>query len=145
MNHKVRDLFLLVCSGLVLVALPILMTQLSPIQVDLPTIAKEEVEETENTQQRQQQSKAAAARARLQKISRCETDEDCIIVDKDPCGCLSGPSGVTAINALYTLEFDKIQSRSMTKTCPDAEPSTEKECSDTAQAVCRANMCKIIY
>ena len=147
MKHKIRDFFLLVCAGLVLVSLPVFLTHLSPIRVDLPQITQQEVTEQDelHQQRQQQQAKASAAKARWQKIATCEIDEDCIIVDKDPCGCLSGPSGVVAINALYTLEFDKMQARSVTKTCPDTEPSTEKECSDTAQAVCQANLCKIIY
>ncbi len=146
MSHKIRDMFLLICSGLVLVSLPIFLTHLSPIHVDLSQGTQKDTAESEEAAASRQtpQSKAAALKAKLQKISSCEIDEDCVIVDKDPCGCFAGPSGVTAINALHTLEFDKMQSHAITKACPEIQ-STEQECSDTARAVCRDNTCKIIY
>ena len=139
-------MFLLICAGVVLVSLPVFLTHLSPIQVNLSKAAQKDTAEPEEAMpsRQSQPSKEAALKAKLQKISGCEADEDCVIVDKDPCGCFIGPSGVTAINALYTLEFDKMQSHAITKACPEI-PSTEQACSDTARAVCQDNTCKIIY
>lgn len=143
MKSTLRDMLLLVCAGLVLVLMPILLSNLSPMPVQLSSIEETDVEQHEEKQQ--QDARAQAAKAKMRKIISCEQDEDCIIVDKDPCGCLVGPEGVTAINALHTLEFDQLQPRSGTKTCPETQPSTEAECSQTAQAVCQAKQCKIVY
>ena len=147
MRSTLRDMLLLVCAGLVLVILPVFLTRLSPIEVNFPVVNQDTLGPLEPPSQQvsAQSSKAAALKAKMRKIHSCENDEDCIIVDKDPCGCLVGPAGVTAINALYTLDFDKLQTHTFTETCPDAEPSTEQECSASAHAVCQANVCKIVY
>lgn len=144
MNRKMRDRIALFCAFVLLALLPFFLSRTRPIAVDLPEISKEEVVAQEEKEQKKAQVKAV--RAKTRKIYACESDEDCIIVDKDPCGCLIGPAGVTAINALYTLEFNSMNLQNVVaKTCPDTAPSTEKECSATAQAVCQAQTCKIVY
>lgn len=144
MKRKTRDSIALLCALVLLVLLPFFLSHTSPIVVELPEIKQEEVLAQEEKEQKKAQVKAV--RAKTRKIYACETDEDCIIVDKDPCGCLIGPAGVTAINALYTLEFNSVILKNVVaQTCPDTAPSTEKECSPGAQAVCQANTCKIVY
>jgi adenine-specific DNA glycosylase len=90
-------------------------------------------------------TKEQAAKKVARRMYRCETDEDCVIVDKDPCGCWVGPSGVTAINVAYILDFNKMTQKSLAKTCPDTEPSVDKECSPSARAVCKEKVCRIVY
>ena len=144
MNAKIKDIFSLVCAVFLLVLLPFFLARTRPAAVELPQITQEEVSLRE--EQKQKKAQVAAVRAKTRKIYACETDEDCIIVDKDPCGCLIGPAGVTAINAMYTLEFNNLVLKEVVaKTCPGTTPSTEKECGPTAQAVCQAKICKITY
>lgn len=143
MKNKLKSLLLLVCSAVVLVLIPVFLSKDNPIEVTLPTLTLQEVTEQEAEQQKAAQ--ASAKKAKVRRVFRCQTDEDCIIVDKDPCGCLVGPEGVTAINASYTLDFNKMQSQALTKACPDREPSQVRECSPSAEAVCRDKVCKIIY
>ena len=107
--------------------------------------AKQWNEQKEQTQR----SNAAAARRHAELISKmtaCNTNEECVIVDKDPCGCLKGPEGVTAINASYSLEFSKLMEKrfALATACPSVG-STEKECSASARPVCLQNRCKIGY
>ena len=87
----------------------------------------------------------AARKVRLNRIYSCQQDEDCLIVDKDPCGCAAGPSGVVAINVNYITDFNALQgSKMLTKACAD-QVSVIKECSPSARAVCKAHVCKIDY
>ena len=143
MRSNLKEFFFLICAGLILASLPLFWANQHPIEVSLPQVSQADVEAQKERQQKE--AVAAAARDRVRRVAACEADEDRIIVDKDPCGCLIGPQGVTAINALHTLEFNKMQSQVIAKTCPDTEPSTEKECSETAQAVCSNGFCKIVY
>ena len=126
MKYKIKELLLLCCAVGVLALLPLLYSKDMPIEVNVPALNSKEMDVKAEEQHR-------------------EADEDCIIVDKDPCGCLVGPSGVTAINAEYTLDFNKMQSNLVAKACPDRAPSTERECSPDAQAVCVENVCKIRF
>ena len=143
MNKRIRDCVAFFCAVGLLVLLTMFMMHIRPIEVDLPQISMQDI--TAHQEKEQKKAQESAARAKIRKIYACETDEDCIIVDKDPCGCAAGPSGVTAINALYTLEFNSLNlKRSIAKTCAEI-PSTEKECSPNAQAVCRSKTCTITY
>lgn len=143
MKNKIINI-LYVCSAVfVLLWLFTLCKHAQPEQVYLPELNLQEIEAQEQAQQ--QAEHAAAERARVRRIFSCETDEDCIIVDKDPCGCWAGPSGVTAINSARALEFNRLQGRALTKACPDGEPSKERECSPSARAVCQEKTCKIVY
>ncbi len=116
----------------------------------MPALSREELAANKEDYQKQEAQQEAQERARRIAKARavnfaCQSDEDCIIVDKDPCGCLVGPKGVVAINAARTLEFNKTLENVMAKACPDGAPSQEKECSPNARAVCRNKTCKIIY
>lgn len=133
----------LVGSALIVLLLSVLVRYSEPIDVDLPFVNKEELTEREEAQQKA--AREAAARARMRRIYSCSSDDDCIIVDKDPCGCLVGPQGVVSINADYTLDFDKVQAGNITKACPEVAPSQEKECSASAHAVCKERTCVIEY
>ena len=89
--------------------------------------------------------KEAQRQARARRVYSCKADEDCIIVDKDPCGCAIGPKGVVAINVNYLTDFNALNSQKMvTKSCSEVL-SREKECSPSARAVCKAHTCKITY
>lgn len=143
MKNKFKNLLLLMSAGCVLVLIPIFFVQDKPIEVTLSTLTEKEFTAQQETQQKAAQ--ATAQKARVRRVFHCQADEDCIIVDKDPCGCLIGPEGVTAINASYTLDFNKMQSKAVTKACPDRALSQEKECSPFAVPVCRENVCQIAY
>jgi len=151
MNTKLKGIFLLACAVVVgLIGLS-LFSGAKPIEVNMPVFTKDMVEElqAQNASEEQKRQHAAAVRNRAElegKIYSCQTDDDCIIVDKDPCGCLRGPEGVTAINAAWSLEFSTLVERQFSSgsTCPSTG-STEKECSATAAAVCQKNHCKIIW
>ncbi len=143
MRSKFKDIFLLVCTGIILVLLPIFLARNKPIQVDLPALTPEEA--PKEVAKPAPPPAEAAPTPKINKLAICEEDEDCIIVDQDPCGCLNGPEGVTAINALHTLEFNEQHAGVITKACPNTPPSTERECSETAQAVCHNKQCKIVY
>ena len=143
MKSKVRNIFWLSCAAVLILWIPLLWANRQPTEVDLPLLTQEELTATEEAHQQAAREHALATAKR--KIFSCESDEDCIIVDKDLCGCLVGPQGVVAINAAYTTDFDRIYRGKGTATCPDKEPSQERECSPSAQAVCKAKTCKITY
>lgn len=143
MKSKIKALLLLISATCALALIPVFLSKDNPIEVNMSFVSLQEMEQQE--QQQQQAAQVTAKKNRVRRVFRCQMDEDCIIVDKDPCGCLSGPEGVTAINAAYTLDFNKMNSSVITKACPEGEPSREKECSPAARAVCRENVCKIVY
>ncbi len=143
MKNKIKSLCLLICAACVLVLIPVFFTQDHPIEVSVPVLTEQQAAAQEEAQQKAAQ--ASAHKAKVRRIFRCQTDDDCVIVDKDPCGCLVGPEGVTAINAAHTLEFNTMQSGVLAKACPNGTPSRENECSPLARAVCRENMCHIDY
>ena len=143
MKSKIKSALLLVCAGIAVVLIPVFLSKDTPIEVSVTERTKTKLAEQEAEQQ--QEAQAQAAKNRTRRVYRCQVDEDCIIVDKDPCGCLVGPSGVTAINAAYTLDFNRMNVRSLTKACPETAPSMERECSPSAHAVCAEQVCKIAY
>ena len=143
MNSKTRDIIALISAIIILGSLSSFLARVKPIEVDLPQLSKEEIVAKEERKQKKEQ--AVALQSKMRRVYECTLDEDCIIVDKDPCGCLIGPEGVTAINAMYTLEYNQLMSRSVTTTCPDTAPSTEQECSPSAIAICMSGTCRIAY
>lgn len=143
MKGKIKAACLLVCAFGALLLIPVFLSKDEPIEVSVPLLDAAQMEAQE--EQAQKAAEQAAEQAKRRRMYSCTVDEDCIIVDQDPCGCLVGPKGVTSINAAYTLDFNKQQSNLITKACPEGEPSTEKECSPTARAVCEQNYCKIVY
>jgi predicted phosphoribosyltransferase len=143
MKTALRNMSLWIFTGLIIILIPILYSYDTPVPVSAPHVNLQEIEAKEKEQQEEQARVAEEARRR--RIVSCTENDDCIIVDKDPCGCLIGPKGVTAINALYTLDFDKLQTKSVTKACPETEPSVVRECAPTARAACVKKQCKIVY
>lgn len=143
MKKLITNTILLICMAGVLLLIPVFMTHNSPISVDIPQLSVEEM-----AAQKAAAAKAehdAARKARLHRIHSCTEDSDCLIVDKDPCGCYVGPKGVTAINVNYITDFDALNSSKMgMKSCPSTL-STAAECSPSARAVCKARTCAISY
>lgn len=147
----IRALVLLVCAAVALLLAVVFYGRATKIEVSAPLLTRQMVEESQSViaQRQRAQQEADASRKRAQEqanVYRCQLNEDCIIVDQDPCGCLHGPSGVTAINADQVLTFQRLMSRRFAKatTCPDVG-STVRECSATAHPVCVENRCKIAY
>ena len=144
-------MFLLVCAAMVVLLILAFSPKSEPLESDMPLITQQMIEEVRATkateESQRQQAEAARHRAEvMSKMYRCKEDDQCVIVDKDPCGCLKGPSGVTAINGEWSLEFSKLMDKKFaaTTTCP-SQPSQEKECSPRAKAICRSNRCTIAY
>ena len=151
MISKIHTILLLVASGIVLLLAFIFFMHPDPIEAQAPLLTKQMLEDyqaqQQQTAQKRQSEAAARKRAELEaKLKLCETSEECIIVDKDPCGCLKGPEFVTAINSNFSLEYSRMMEKrfSATTACPSVG-SVEKECSASARAVCQEKHCKIIY
>lgn len=151
MRTKVHAVVLLICAGLVMMLALCFFSRVDPIKADVPLVTKENMEEyqTQVHHDQQQREQAALARKRAElavKMHQCQSNDDCIIVDQDPCGCLKGPQGVTSINAAYSLEFSELMAKQFAKTttCP-SEGSTVRECSASARAACQNKRCKIVY
>lgn len=143
MKKLITNVCLGVCTAGVVLLIALFLSHDEPIQVDIPRLDAQELTAQKEASEKAEQ--AAARRARINRVYACSADEDCIIVDKDPCGCAAGPKGVVAINVNFITEFDKLnQTGLITKACPD-EVSTQQECSPAARAVCRARSCKITY
>lgn len=147
----VKYLIYLICACFVLLLVPILIKHDQPMFVELPTIDTAKIDEKREAQENQiiveQAEQAAAEKAakRRNYFSGCNKDEECVIVDKHPCGCLIGPRGVAAINIERISEFnEEVQKRAATASCPTNEPSTEGACAPGAHAVCRHQTCRII-
>lgn len=143
MKFKIKEIILLVCALGALGLIPVFLSKDQPIEVSVPVLDLAKLEAKEAKQQKA--AAESAEQAKMHRMISCTVNEDCIIVDKDPCGCLVGPQGVMAINAAYTLDFNKLQSNLVAKACPEGEPSVERECSPSAQPVCLENVCRIAY
>ena len=110
---QIQDIVMLLCAvGAILLAV-MFFNRPAPIQVTMKKITPEILEENkaqiQQEAKRQQAEQAARKRAEMEKrVHKCSSDDDCIIVDKDSCGCLRGPKSVTAINSEYSLEFSKL-------------------------------------
>jgi hypothetical protein len=114
----------------------------TPLTVDLPSLSLEQLQAKEEAVK--ENTQISAARSRHKKWTACEEDEDCIIIDQDPCGCLIGPKGVTAINVDFMQAYeDKHQNQ--TTACPEGEPSQEAQCSPDAHPVCKNKVCTIMF
>lgn len=138
-----KNTWLLICSGILVVFMLACFVNNKPIEIDMPSFTQEEL--AAKKQEAAKEARAVERKNKLAQLYTCKTDEDCVIVDKDPCGCAAGPKGVTAINLAYLPDFDSLNNTPFgTKTCPE-KASTEKECSLSARAVCQAKRCKITY
>lgn len=144
--NKIKQIFLFLCALGVIAAIPVVLSRREVIPTDMPALSREDVAANKQNYEKQEAQERARRAAKARSVNfACTADEDCIIVDKDPCGCLVGPKGVVAINASRSLEFTKSLGNVLAKACPDGEPSQEKECSPNARAVCRNKTCKIVY
>ncbi len=149
--NQVKGIALLLCAGVAVLLALAFYSRRNLIEVEMPLLTKQMVaerqEEIQKKEKHRQNVKEARLRAELEdRLVACQANEDCIIVDKDPCGCLKGPEGVTAINSSMALEFSRLMESAFAKatSCPSVG-STEKECSATAKPVCEQNICKIVY
>lgn len=143
MKKGFKNLFYIISAGLIVCFVVLFFKHDSVMQFDFPELNLEEIAAQEEAQK--QSAQAAAVRARNKRIFSCVADEDCIIVDKDPCGCLVGPSGVTAINVEHVLDFNDSQKQTLATACPDTAPATTGACSPSARAVCQNSMCAISF
>lgn len=142
MNKMIKNVVLIAATAGVLFLIPLFLANNTPIEVDIPRLDAQELAAQKEAVQ--QAEKRAQKEVRNRRVYACQVDEDCIIVEKDPCGCAIGPKGVVSINVNFVTEFNALNSQQVTTACPDTV-STEKECSETAEAVCRAHTCKISY
>lgn len=143
MKKIIKNTSLLVCAGVIAVLILLVLTNSAPIEINIPHITADEL--AAKKKEAAQAAKAEHRKQRLSKMYTCQTDEDCLIVDKDPCGCGVGPKGVTAINVGYITDFNEINNKTFGMiSCPEKN-SREKECSLSAHAVCQAKRCKIVY
>lgn len=142
MKKGLKNLFYITSAVVIVLFLVVFFKHDSVMNFEFPDLNLEEITAQEEAQK--QIAQAAAVRARAKRMFMCEADEDCIIVDKDPCGCLVGPAGVTSINVNHVLDFNETQ-KTITTTCPDTPPSTQGACSPSAQAVCKNKMCTIVF
>lgn len=151
MNSKIKNIFLLACSAVVILLAVSFFSRADVIEVSAPLITKQDIEKYQEQQRAVQHQKQQTAEARRkaetrENIYKCETDDECIIVDKHPCGCLNGPEGVTAINGAYSFNFLTLVEQEFGQATRCGEvASTERECSATAHAVCESNRCRIDY
>lgn len=151
MNYKLKGLFLLICAACAGLLTMFFFSHAQPVEADMPLVTSEMIaqhrEQLQQKAHQRQSAEAARKRADLEiKMYQCRTNDECIIVDRDPCGCLRGPEGVTAINSNFSLEFSRLTEKQFAKAtaCPSVG-SSERECSASAEAACVAGRCKIIY
>ncbi len=143
MNKHIKNIFFAVCAGAIILAIPMLLAHHTPLQVDLVKLDAQEI--AAQKEAAAEAEKQAARQARAARVYACSTDEDCIIVDKDPCGCSAGPKGVVAINVNHIVDFNAMNNKNaVTSACAETV-SQEKECSPSARPVCKARRCKIEY
>ncbi len=148
---QIKAILLLICAGAAILLSLAFYSRRNMIEVQMPLVTKnmvaERQAEIEKQEKRRQNAKDARKKAELEeRLVSCTVNEDCIIVDKDPCGCLRGPEGVTAINSSMSLEFSSMMEAAFAQatSCP-SEGSTERECSASARPVCEQQHCKIVY
>lgn len=142
MNKMIKNAVLIAITAGVVFLIPLFLSHDSPIEVNIPQLNVQEI--ATKKEAAEQAEKQAQKEARVRRVYACQADEDCIIVDKDPCGCAVGPKGITAINVNFITEFNAMNNQQGAKACPDTI-STEQECSDSAEAVCVSRVCKIRY
>lgn len=143
MNKMIKNVFFIICTIGILFSIPLFLSHDSPIPVNLVKLDEQDL--AAQKQIAAQAEKQAQRQARAARVYACNTDEDCIIVDKDPCGCSVGPKGVIAINVNHIVDFNALNNQaSVTTACPETI-SQQKECSPTARPVCKAHRCKISY
>jgi len=145
MKKHIKNIVYACLSVFVIFLIPLFLSKGKPLPADIPVVDIQSMLQQKEQEEKEAKVAAerAAAREAVLRAFQCEVDEDCIIVSRDPCGCLIGPQGVTAVNAASALVFTSQEPQ--TKACPETAPSTEAQCSPTAQAVCWKNKCTIVY
>ena len=108
MMKKVQNIFYVVGAVILGFITFTMYQQRTPIPIFVPEITMEELDTRAAAAKQTEERVAANTRAR--KLVACSVDDDCIIVDKDPCGCLVGSAGVTSINVNHVLDFNETQS-----------------------------------
>lgn len=154
----IQNVLLLACAVVAILLAAVFFFRPAPIQASIPLLtgqmvkeneakAQEELRKKEEEVKKQEIAEAVKRKAAQEdRMYQCKRDDDCIIVDSDPCGCLIGPKGVTAINLDFSFDFASMMEKKYEnmKVCPQ-RAKEEKECSASARPVCRENHCKIIY
>ena len=142
MKKIIKNVFLLACAAGVVFLIPVFLAHDAPFPVDMVQLDAETI--AAKKEAIAQAERQAQQKARIRRVYSCQTDGDCIIVDKDPCGCAVGPEGVVAINVNFITDFQNLNKTDTFKAC-SGSVSKERECSPSARGVCEANMCKIVY
>jgi len=114
----------------------------NPIEADVPVVTLAQVHEQEEVTKEKEQ--ISAARARQRRWINCKQDDDCVIIDREPCGCLVGAKGVIAINVNLVTEYEE-KYLNKTKACPEEEPFQEGPCSPSAYPICKNKTCTIVF
>ena len=147
----IRDILMVTCAAVAVLLALVFFSRPEPIRASMPLLTSQMVRENEEKAQeelrKQEEIEAAKRRAALEeKMYRCKADSECVIVDRDLCGCLIGPKGVVAINSEYSFDFSRMMEKKFEsmKMCPE-EVKAEKECSPSARPACKANRCTIVY
>lgn len=144
-----KGIFYLVCAVLVVLLMPVLLKHDQPIFVEIPEINVADIDSIREREEQQiivekKEARIAERKAHYNPFTACTSDEECVIVDRHPCGCLIGPKGKTTINIKYITEFtDTVQSKAGEASCPGETPSTEGACNPAARAVCQQKVCRI--
>lgn len=151
MSYKIKSLLFIVGSAAALLLALYFFSKAVPMEARMSVLTKQMVEENQEQIRREETKRQNAETARRKaaleaKLYQCTANDECVMVDKDPCGCLKGPEGVTAINSSMSLEFSRLMEKqfSSATACPSVG-SVERECSATARAECRHGRCKIVY
>lgn len=151
MSYKIKSLLFVIGAAAALLLALYFFSKATPLEAQMSLLTMQMVEDNQEQIRREetkrQNAEAARRKAALEaKLYQCSSDDECVIVDKDPCGCLKGPEGVTAINSSMSLEFSRMMEKQFAAAtaCPSVGLA-ERECSDTARAACRHNRCKIVY
>lgn len=145
----VKGIFYLVCAVLVLLLIPVLLKHDQPIFVEVPSIDVKKIDEIRAQEEQmiiveKKEAQKAIQRAHYNPFVVCAEDEECVIVDNHPCGCLVGSKGKTVINIKYITEFtENVQRRAGETSCPNGTPSTEGACNVNARAICQQKTCRI--
>lgn len=148
MSPKLKEMFFLLCAaGAILLAL-IFWARRGEITPDFPLVTGEMVAADAEKNAKAAEAEMAANRAKqraaqARKVYACEKDDDCMRVEKHPCGCSEGPDAITAVNAQMIVEFNRTLPN-VTAACAETA-SVERECSPSARPACVKNMCKMVF
>ena len=103
MKGKIKAACLLVCALGALLLIPVFLSKDEPIEVSVPLLDAAQMEAQE--EQAQKAAEQAAEQAKRRRMYSCTVDEDCIIVDQDPCGCLDSQLNKAAFRLTQPLRL----------------------------------------